>query len=377
MNMSWYWIKQKRIWPVWLAIFSIAILVGSSAVPAAAQDLNAKWSKGIRFETEDGSVKLKVGGRIQYDTTFVIADDDLEADIGEQVGGMEFRRARMYTSGTIYNNVEFKLQMDFAGGEAKFKDTYVGVTNIPGLGGFRAGHWKEPFSLEELTSSKYITFLERSLPSVFWPSRNSGFMFHNQVADDRVTWAFGVFKDVGDDAVAENYDQWNFTGRLTGLPIYSDSGRRLLHLGVSLSRKVHDGYEIRYRQRPEAHLSDRFVNTGYFIADSVTLQDYELAWVEGPFSVQGEYTRASTCASDVGDPSPWGYYVMASAFLTGENRKYKQSSGAFDRVSPHNNLGPDGAGAFEIAVRYSHLRLDDEAIQGGRLSDLTNVNTAG
>ena len=46
-------------------------------------------------------------------------------------------------------------------------------------------------SLEELTSSKYITFMERSLPNVFAQGRNTGFQIANAFADRRATAAVG------------------------------------------------------------------------------------------------------------------------------------------------------------------------------------------
>jgi len=119
-------------------------------------DFRVFWKEGLNFESGNGDFKLKMGGRIMQDWTWVGEDDDIKADVGEQEDGTEFRRVRLYTSGLIYDNTEFKLQFDFAGGDADLKDAYIGLKDFP-IGSIRAGHFKEPFGLEELTSSKYIS----------------------------------------------------------------------------------------------------------------------------------------------------------------------------------------------------------------------------
>ena len=138
------------------------------------------WKNGLRFETGDGKFKFKLGGRIMNDWGWFDEDNDILRNIGDQVDGTEFRRARLYIAGEIYNNIGFKAQYDFASsGRPDFKDVYLELKKIPVLGNFKVGHFKEPYSLENLTSSKYITFMERSLNNAFSPSRNTGFMLHN------------------------------------------------------------------------------------------------------------------------------------------------------------------------------------------------------
>jgi phosphate-selective porin OprO/OprP len=334
-------------------------------------DFRVYWKEGLNLTTLDGDFKLKIGGRLMTDWLWSSEDTKIKQYVGEQEDGVEIRRARLYFSGLIYDNVEYKLQFDFAGGDADLKDAYLGLTDFP-LGKLRMGHFKEPFSLEELTSSKYITFLERALPNIFAPSRNTGFMLHNTASDERTTTAIGMFRSTDD--YGENVDDggYNITGRVTALPIYEDKGANLLHLGVAYSYRNPDD-SIRYRQRPEAHLTDRFVDTGTFAGDQVDLVGLEAAWVNGPLSLQGEYMMASADRLGSGSDVDFdGYYVQASYFLTGEHRKYKTTEGAFSRTKPEKNYSAaGGSGAWEIKARYSGLDLSDRDITGGELNNIT------
>jgi len=139
-------------------------------------NLRAYWDKGLRLETADKNFKLKMGGRLMYDLGWISQSGghlETYGDIGDYG---EARRARFYTSGTIYGNTFFKLEVDFAGGDADLKDAYVGVKDLPYVHMVQVGHITEPFSLEELTSNKYITFIERSLPNALVPGRSAGVM---------------------------------------------------------------------------------------------------------------------------------------------------------------------------------------------------------
>jgi phosphate-selective porin OprO and OprP len=334
-------------------------------------DFRVFWKEGLRFETPDKDFALKLGGRIMVDGTWVSEDDGIKTMIGEQEDGVEFRRARMYMEGLIYGNVQYKLQLDFAGGDADLKDAFVALPDFP-FGRLKLGHFKEPFGLEELTSSKYITFLERVLSSAD-PARNTGIMLHDSICDEHMTWAAGVFRTTDDNGMLEDDDGTAVTGRVTGLPVYEDSGASLVHLGVAYSHRDAAHNLLRLRSRPEAHMVDYFMNTGFMPSDDADLVDLEFAWVCGPFSLQAEYFFIDINRRGGASPVDFdGYYGQASYFLTGEHRRYKKSAGAFTRIKPKRNYGHGGGmGAWEVAARYSDIELNDRDITGGAVDNTT------
>jgi phosphate-selective porin OprO/OprP len=341
-----------------------------SQIEKAPTDLQAYWRDGLRFKTADDLFQLRIGGRMMFDWLWIGEDDDIKSGIGEQEDGVGFRRVRFYMAGSIYENVDYMLQLDFAGGGTALRDAYIGLTDLP-LGKLRMGQFKEPFSLEELTSSNYMTFVERALPNAFAPSRNVGFMLHDVALDSRMTWAAGLFRDTDDTGFDMDDGGYNLTGRVTGLPWYKDKGQSLLHLGAAYSYRNPDE-TLRYRARPETPMTDRFVDTGAIASDRANLLGLEAAWVAGPVSLQTEYVRADTDRTGVSDVDFSAYYAQASYFLTGERRPYSTSSGTFGLVKPKRNFRfGGGPGAWELKARYSNIDLNDKDIRGGELDNLS------
>lgn len=341
------------------------------------------WNNGIRFDTPDKAFKLKLGGRFQNDWAFFLSQDqDVTEEIGEDMeDGTEMRRARLYIAGQLYDRVIFKTQYEFAGGAAQLKDAYIGLNKLPFLGTVKIGHFNETFGLEELTSDNYITFIERANTTTFTPQRNTGIMFQNHILDDRMTWAVGLYREADNFGKGTSDEEANLTGRVTGLPLYTDDGEMLLHLGCSYSHKFLDGSEpysgtIRYKAKPETHLAENLVDTGTLSAESVDLIDGEFAFVFNNVSLQGEYIHTTVQEADFGNrPDFNAYYGMVSVFLTGERRPYSKSGGVFGRVKPNKNFLAEGGGigALELAARYSQVDLDDTfaGVDGGTLRDFT------
>ncbi len=267
------------------------------------------------------------------------------------------------------------MQVALEDGETDLRDLYLAMRDLPPGGRLLIGHYKEPFSLEAITSSNSITFLERSLAFALVPFRNVGIMAEGTAFDDRVSYAAGVFRDTDDGGDANAEGNYGLTGRITAVPWYEEDGRRLWHVGASGSyRSVND--DFRFRTRPEIHLtSTRFLDTGFFPVDNLILTGVESALVLGPVSLQGEYNRADLDSPRFGDLEFDGYYVQGSWVLTGENRSYRMSNGSLGGVRPRNNFrwhGEErGPGAWELAARYSTLDLDDGFIRGGTQDNWT------
>lgn len=342
----------------------------------------AFWKNGLRLQTVDEEIEIRIGGRLHIDWNFFFPNDDIEDVFGDPEDRFFVRRARLFIRGTLYKIVKFKSEFDFAGGEVDFKDNYIQLVKLPIVGAFAVGLLKDPFGLEEMTSSRFITFQERSLTDAFVPGRNIGFLFENALLDERITWAIAVTREVDNDStldVEDSGNDYNATVRFTGLPWYDDKGRKLAHVGFAYSYRQSAEDEIRYRTRPEARLDSlRFVDTGALSAKDEHRFGFESAVVYGRFSLQGEFMLAlpQTDVSGVDDPTFHAFYVMGSVFLTGEHRPYSRSGAKFKRPKPRRNFDMQGGlGAWEVALRVSHIDLSDafdfDESKGGKELNVT------
>ncbi|PCH78335.1 MAG: hypothetical protein COB98_00815 [Flavobacteriaceae bacterium] len=350
---------------------AIFVFLWSVCTGVSAQEkenpFSIKWDNGFKVTNADKSIKLSFGGRIMYDMGFFGLNDEAEKNgySLKSSNGTELRRARFFMSGTLYKNVDFKLNVDFAGGKVTLKDAFITLRELP-VGHLRVGHFKEPFRLEALTSSKYFTFMERATVISMLGERSSGAMLFDQFSEKKMSWQLGVFRgaDASSDKKVANGD-YAVTGRVAGLVIKNDDN--LLHVGAGYSyRKPQEDTHYGYTVRPETHISNKYIVTAVSGVDHVNLMNVEMAWVANSFSLQGEFLKAKVNAIENQDFS--SYYFQASYFLTGEKRVYKNSLVGFGRVKPLNNFGENGYGALQIALRYSY-------IDGMNMDKMSNVTT--
>ena len=341
--------------------------LASSTPATTAQLVDAKtgapvkvsWKGAPQFESEDG-FSFKLGGRLNVDAGFTSFPDSTGREDGF---GSEVRRARLRVQGTVPGGFGYKLETDFAANDVTVTDAYLTYESKLGAGGnleIIAGQHNTFQGLEELTSSLNTSFIERAaFTDAFGFERRLG--LSGIYTNGDLLLQGGVFSD---NIQALSNHNFSLDGRAVYAPKLGDVQ---LHFGGSLhyAKLAGVGSVTRYRQRPFEHWSsDRFVDTGAFLADSELGIGGEAAMIAGRFHVSGETYVQKVSRPGFADPTFFGGSLEAGYFLTkGDKRGYK--AGTFDRVKPANPVGSGGIGAVQINGRYEYLDLTDAGIVGG------------
>ncbi len=308
-------------------------------------DLIPKWNYGFEAQTKDKVFRTKFGGQLQADWTDFNQANQLTntpingpaagpaGGIGRQNEAVDFRRLRLRSEGTMYENVGWVVQPDFsnaanvsnvpgnppgfpnslnqgnfAAGQTlaivpTLTDCYVTVMKLPVVGNFRVGNFKEPLGLEHMTSSRFLDFMERSAnQDLFYGPFNNGFMpgamFFNWTEDQYATWALWAGPNQSNlFGYHVGQGQWAGTARGTILPYYDEAsnGRYLVHFGGSLSARKPDQGQDRFRTRgderdgPPSILNTNYLDTGSFNTSFQYEFNVEHLTVWGPWTVQAEY----------------------------------------------------------------------------------------
>ena len=254
---------------------------------------------------------------------------------------------------------EFQF-LDYGLSVAASKNVTVSIGNI-----------KEPINMERTMSLLDLAAHERSATAdAMLPTRSFGVAINGTAANQRVSWAGGVFNDGLVDSGSLGDNTTVTVGRVTWLPFLSEDQSNLLHLGLGM--RYSDAEEgLQYRARPEMGSAPRFVDTGFFEADSSTLYNLEAGWRSGPYWLLAEYTDNHVDAPNVGNPRFSGYHISGTWSLSGEMRPYRQPSGAFSGLPVAQNVNQGGWGAWELGLRFSSIDLTDGDIEGGEMDALT------
>jgi phosphate-selective porin OprO and OprP len=376
---------------------------------ALLEEKIAQYAKGEKKPASDKPASEKpklpsvaINGVFQADGVTFNQDDASRAAYGRVESGADFRRARLGAKGAVSDRMDYFMQMDFGFfGRPTFTDVWADFKDAGWLGTVRVGQWKQPFSLETVSSFRYTTFMERSSTfQAFVPFRHLGVGFYDHSEDLNWTWAASYFR-TGQDQFASSLSTNGgngMAGRITHL-LWHDgcAGEDYLHIGGAYYLNAPPNERSRFRSIPEIYVGEFvlppggpigtsgqavnevangtpfFVDTGTLAETSLT-QSFgtECLWVRGPLSWQTEYIGTHVDTASVGNGYLWGGYTQVGYFITGEHRPYDRKAGAIDRVIPNHSVSKTGGmGAWEVAIRLSYLDLSDRGINGGEMENLT------
>lgn len=361
-------------------------------------EIKASFKDGIVWESGDKQHKFSVNGRVQLDYRgFSEENANNEADT------WDIRRAYLSAKGTFYNNYDFEVT--YNGANAAGSDLLYAWLNARYWDGlqFKFGQFKQPFSMEELGSSRFLNFSERSFVTQLVPAVDRGMQIHGTPIKG-MTYAVGVFNGMGavnsagqtaNDTVVEA-DGKSYTGRITAnIAEFMGNKEAVYHLGAAYSNTTENHTTTALSLRSEGR-GTNIMTTNGFTALGANNEGYDIkrtglegAVAYGPVKFQSEYIKAEyepdgntalvggAVAGEEMEVKAW--YASVNWLVTGENYADTYKDGMFGgRIKPKNEFvapGAPGLGAWELGLRFS--KFDASDFKAGNLADVYSTKLDG
>ena len=326
-------------------LFLAVIALAASPLARAEVDLGTLAGSKVGFE-----------GLVQYDSNWF--DNDL-ADLDGNVNGDDqrddLRRVELVLKGKGPGDLDWVVGYDAKGD--KFLDVNLRLRmGEEGRHFLQLGQFKQPNSLEELSSTRTNDFISKATATnTFAIARRLGVGYGYGGEDWTLSGSWFGRELTSGLASGAGYGM-----RGTWAPIQGDG--RLLHLGLAHVDHDTDADTLRLRARPNADLARvRLVDSGRLVdTDRVATSSAEALWASGPLKLQGEYylSRVSRYSPGTADYAAHGSYVSGLWNLTGETWGYK--AGVVTTPKPSRR-----GGMWQAGLRYDRLDLDNGQVGGG------------
>ena len=283
---------------------------------------------------------LRIGEAIRIEPKARLDVDFRAAEPGDGDVDVDLARRRVGVSGRVTRHVEFEVERE-VDGTGRWRDVFADVRANRAIQ-VRAGHFKVPFSREQLTGAGDLDFIDRSRAAdLLAPGRSIGVSVHGRVARRIIGYDVGSFAGDGTRsglpgaAAAEP----TVAARVTVRP--HGGSRRAgaisdLEIGVAaVTSELRDG---------RASIRGRLTSSNLFFAPVLVSGrrlrvGSDLDWRPGPFGVRGEFLRTDDARQHQG--------------LMGE------------MLPPLRAQGWYVSGVWAIAGRAAHARANDSfAVRG-------------
>lgn len=351
----------------------------------------------LHFKSRDDKFHLWLDNRIYVDAGWYLPSTDIgglqskpNKDLEEDDGkfrfssGLSIRRARFAVKTTLYRKWFAEFDLDFAYNEVQIQDMYIGYRLNNHLW-FKAGNFKEPMSMERMTSSRYLCSMERPMVvEAFAAGRRLGISAtgwgHHWWASGGV---FGRDVDIIQKEKNRGSDGVGFTGRVAVSPVLRNDWT--LHLGgyATWRKPAQSGLKdrfVEFRTFPESRIDRRrFVRTEISNVENYATLGFELATRWNKLLVYGEYLFTTLSRYSYGNARRYhlknatfnGWYAAASWMILGKNRRYAPEDAEFGPMDVRSQ-----GGNLELATRVSKINMNDfhdpaAVITGGKATNYT------
>lgn len=360
--------------------------VKQSEAEAKRGELKPAFKDGISIDSASKDFSIALTGRVHADYRNYLENDGMVADT------FEMRRARVGAKVKFYDRYEAQVIGEFGQGGAALDIAHLDALWWPKLG-LRFGQFKMPMGLEQLTSSNFIDFQERSLADQLVPAKEIGAMAFGEITKG-VNYGLALSNGRGinraelssiDTTTNQNNakaDKMDVIGRITAnfaeILKHKDA---VYHAGLAFSKGEQAPGDGVLSARSQARGAS-FFQTATFDGENFDRTRYgvEAAIAKGPVKFQGEYLTANYQGSSKAgvsfdrDINAW--YAAVNWLVSGEKYADSYKAGAFGRIRPNTNFQPgslaEGWGAWEVGLRFAEYDASDfaaaNAVGTGRLA---------
>jgi phosphate-selective porin OprO/OprP len=348
-------------------------------------------------------VEAKVTGRVHFDARDIntgMAASNLAASLSA-ADNYEIRRARIGIVGTINKDIAYEVVGNAVGSNTNFLDTAWVNYGFNKAAQIRTGRFKQPFSLEELTSSNSIDFMERSYGNQIVPGKRIGMMVHGEPMKGLV-YGVSAFQNDFAETASNGFAGNNYAARLAvdAAQLIANNDNIVLHAGLANTQGRADvagsaSTTTMLKLRSESRgLADtlKVVLGGTLAANSnknnKNVNGLELALATGPFKFQAENFDSTFDMSNYDVTRTANIKLKANYYefmynVTGESWAKSYKGGAFSSISPaqvfmkdYGGVVGNGIGAWQVGVRMSSYDATGSTVTGVNSAITSNAGSA-
>ena len=340
--------------------------------PAAVREIAPdRPLEDVRFVWREHP-SLRFGRAVRLDFTLKVQEDMRDpGDEPVDFPTWELHRFRPGIEGELFNRIQFNVERELNENENDSQEDLIGSTtsawkdvyvdgNITTAFQIRAGRFKIPFGVEELTGIVNLDFAYRPIgTSYLVPARDIGIALHGRFFGRGLNYWAGAFQHDGDNAKSKKIKGGDETvvGRITGTPFAKTKKGHLDNLeigGAVTFTSVSDESVLPNGLRGRTVMSQFTFYEPVFVKGLRTRLEADFDWNAGPLNARGEYLWMSDQrknqgfgSEDLPDARATSWFVSGTWLVTGDHKERP--------MVPRHPLFRGGAGGVEVAGRYERL----------------------